>query len=89
MSEILCECCNSEGDHPSRIICDACFQCATGKAACCIVTQAENKRLKELCKKALKVLEIRSQSKNLYYPSITIDEVSVLQALSESQKGDE
>lgn len=51
--------------------------------------QTENKRLKELCKKALKVLEIRSQSKNLYYPSITINEVSVLQALSESQKGDE
>ena len=48
MSEILCDCCNTEGDHPSRIICDACFQSAKGKADCCIATQAENKRLKKV-----------------------------------------
>ena len=50
MSEILCDCCNAEGDHPSRIICDACFQSAKGKADCCIATQAENKRLKKALK---------------------------------------
>lgn len=47
MSEIPCDCCNSEGDHPSRIICDACFESAKGKAQCCIDTQAENKQLKD------------------------------------------
>ncbi len=47
MSEIPCDCCNSVGDHPSRIICDACFNSAQGKAKCCIDAQAENKQLKE------------------------------------------
>jgi len=47
MSEIPCDCFGNEGDHPSRIICDACFSSTKGKAACCITTQEENKRLKD------------------------------------------
>jgi len=57
MSEIMCECCDTEGDNPSRIICDACFQSAKGKADCCIANQAENKQLKEALRDAIDEME--------------------------------
>ena len=47
MSEILCDSCDTEGDHPARIICEACFDSMQTKARCCINTQAENAKLKE------------------------------------------